>query len=188
LGYAPANQVAAPIDVPSAAPSASRPQHALLALVRAVKNLRDELDLQCLTFLAGELGMLQNTPFCFSLALSQDSAAPESLILRDTFDTMLRRHMLGWEGGQLRTLVDAEIAPDDRSFIRERLTWLATLQPHERLALTRVVIQSRVSGSTVARPAAEGLLRGLLSRIKGEDVPEAVARRLGTVCGTPAQA
>ena len=37
----------------------------------------------------------------------------------------------------------------------------------------------------MVRSATEGLLRGLLSRLKSEDVPEAVARRLitaGSVC------
>ncbi len=188
LGYAPGNQMIAPIDVPSAPPSANRPQHALLALVRAVRNLRDELDLQCLAFLAGELGILRNTPFCFSLALSQDSAVPESLVLRDTFDTMLRQHTLGWDAGQLRALVEAEVAADESSFIHERLSWLASLQPNERQALTRVVMQSPSSGTSVARPAVDGLLRSILARVAGDEVPEAIARRLSTVCGQLAQA
>ncbi len=188
LGYAPGNQSTAPSDIPPARPSANRPQHTLLALVRAVKNLRDESDLQCLAFLAGELGLLQNTPFCFSLALTQECAAPESLILRDTFDTMLRQRTLGWDGGQLRVLVDVETASDAPSFVRDRLTSLSTLQPNERQALARVIIQSHVSGSNEARPAAERLLRGILSRLKGEGVPEAVAGRLVTVCGASASA
>jgi hypothetical protein len=188
LGYAPGTQVTAPVDVPAAPPSANRPQHALLALVRVVRNLRDEIDLQCLAFLAGELGILQNTPFCFSLALSPDSAVPESLVLRDTFETMVRQHVLGWDGGQLRALIDADALPNEQPFVRERISWLATLQPNERQALTRVVMQSHSVGTSTVRPATEGLLRGILSRLTGDDVPEAVARRLSTVCRQLAQA
>jgi hypothetical protein len=188
LGYAPGNQIAAPIDLPSAPPSANRPQHALLALVRVVMNLRDETDLQCLAFLAGELGILQNTPFCFSVALSQDSAVPESLVLRDTFETMLRQRMLGWDGGQLRALVDVDATSNEPSFMRERVSWLATLQPNERQALTRVIMQSHSSGASAARPATDGLLRGILSRVTGDDLREAVARRLTTACGQLVQA
>ena len=168
LGYAPGNQVTAPIDVPPAPASANRPQHTLLALVRAVKNLRDELDLQCLAFLAGELGMLQNTPFCFSLALSQDRAVPESLILRDTFDTMLRQHTLGWDCGQLRALVDGEAAPDDLlpSSASAWLGWRRCSPLSARLL--RGLSYSRMSRAAVWRDRRRGAASGILSRTKGE--------------------
>ena len=188
MGYAPGKSMTAPMDIASAPPSTNRPQHTLLALVQVVKNLCDEGDLQCLAFLAGELGLLQNTPFCFSLAQSQDSAVPESLILRDTFATMLRQHMLGWDCGKLCALVDAETEPDDRRLLFERLAWLAALQPHERQALTQVVVQSRAAGGAAARPVAEGLLQRILSGANGQDAPETVARRLLMVCRSPAQA
>src|SRR6185437_6365009 len=86
--------------------SLSRTQQALLLLVNAVSDLRDEEDLQCLAFLAGELGILRHTPFYFSRGSA--SRIPHSVVLDDTLQVSISAGLIGRESGALRAYAAPE--------------------------------------------------------------------------------
>jgi hypothetical protein len=177
-GYAPMQQVMVAASAPRAGiPAASRTQHTLLALVRAVRNIRDEHDVQCLAFLAGELGLLRQTPFCFSRAISRDSFAPESLILRDTYRMMLNRRLIGWENGHLRVLLESSPDTPEHEWLHEGISWLAALVPQERHVLTQATIDLHDSGSNLLSSAADLPFRKSVARILDGAEGAAVAER-----------
>jgi hypothetical protein len=181
LGYAPTQQPVLPASTPAEGRE-SRPQRIVLTLVRVVRNLRDERDVQCLTFLAGELGILPNSPFCFSRALGQETAVPESLILRDTMHALLERRWLDWEDGQLRNSMAPAGAAAEGPAMAEGISWLGALLPSERLVLTRVLVQLQAAGSSLLQAAAEEKFHLLTARLVGTGAAaEASRQRLSMV-------
>jgi hypothetical protein len=154
-----------------------RTQHALLALIRAVRNIRDEHDIQCLAFLAGEFGLLRQTPFCFSRAVSRDRFAPESLILRDTFRIMLNRRLIAWENGSLRVLVEGNPASLDHERLHGGISWLGALLPRERHVLTQATIDLHDSGSNLLSSAADLPFRKIVAQMLDGGQEAAVAER-----------
>ena len=130
LSAAPAGEyaVAAPeIDLSQL----GRTQCVLLDVLRAVHDVQDEEDLQCLVFLADECGFLRPDPFCFGISLSSGTRLPWSLILRDTLE-QLRGVGLVIDDGCLRPALryrsSGTVAP-------EGLARLAALSASERRSL-----------------------------------------------------
>jgi hypothetical protein len=168
-GYAPA-QPAAPAAATVPAESTkvtSLTQQVLLSLVRSVRNLRDECDVQCLAFLAGELDLLRKTPFCFSRRLSKDAPLPVSLVLRDTFDSMVSRKLLGWEGGNLCALVEPSSATPLRDLVGDGISWLGALLPGERQALAKATVQLDGTGGTLLSSRADSPIQRVVARMMG---------------------
>jgi hypothetical protein len=181
--YAPAPGVAVvAISPPVEWRLIGRTQLALLSLIRAVRNLRDEHDVQCLTFLAGELGLLRQTPFCFSRRITRERQSPESLILRDTFNTMLDRRLIGWQDGALQALSDTY--PDDSGPVKvhHAVSWLGSLSPLERKVLTHATIDLHQSGANLLSSSADMPFRRIVARILGNAAgADASERRLSMV-------
>jgi hypothetical protein len=167
-GYAPAPEfaVAALSPRPERRPI-GRTQLALLSLIQAVRNLRDEHDVQCLTFLAGELGLLRHTPFCFSRKITRERPSPESLILRDTFSTMLDGGLIGWDGGSLHSLSDVNIEAHEQVTLHSGVSWLGSLSPHERTVLTQATVDLHASGANLLSSEADMPFRRIVARILG---------------------
>jgi hypothetical protein len=181
--YAPVQQIAAPAGLPVESHVTSPTQQVLLELVYAVRNLRDESDVQCLAFLAGELGLLRETPFCFSLLPSCDGLVPESLVLRDTFHTMISHKILGWDGGNLLVLIDPSSFMDDHGVLSDGVSWLGALLPSERQMLTQVTVQLRATGGNLLSAGPNLPFQRIVSRIVRERrAAEATERNLLTVC------
>jgi hypothetical protein len=183
-GYASVQQVISAVSTQQQVEvrATGRTQHVLLALVRAVRNIRDEHDVQCLAFLAGELGLLRHTPFCFSRAVSRDRFAPESLILRDTFRVMLNRRLIGWENGSLRALVEDNASSADHERLHDGISWLGALQPRERHVLTQATIDLHDSGSNLLSSSADLPFRKIVaSMLDGGNEATAAERRLSMV-------
>lgn len=108
-----------------------RTQRVLLDVLRAVHDVQDEEDLQCLVFLADECGFLRQDPFCFGISLASGTRLPWSLILRDTLE-QLRAAGLVTDEGVLRPAPhyrpSGTAAPDG-------LAQLASLSASERRTL-----------------------------------------------------
>jgi hypothetical protein len=157
----------------------SRTQQALLLLVNAVSDLRDKEDLQCLAFLAGELGILRHTPFYFSRGAG--SHIPHSVILDDTLQLSISAGLIGRESGGLR----AYAAPETKSTEAQMtagISWLSMLSPHERLVLTHAVLNLHAGGIHALSSAASGPFRhAVLQALERADDAENVERRLRMV-------
>jgi hypothetical protein len=130
LSAVPAGEYA--VSAPEIDPSQlGRTHRVLLDVLRAVQDVQDEEDLQCLVFLADECGFLRPDPFCFGISLSSGARLPWSLILRDTLE-QLRVAGLVIDEGCLRPAPhyrpSGTIAPDG-------LAWLASLPASERRTL-----------------------------------------------------
>jgi hypothetical protein len=104
------------------------------------------------------------------------------LILRDTFQTMLDRGLIGWDGDNLQAL--RETQPDDREPFKllRGISWLGSLSPHERHVLTQATIDLHASGTNLLSSTADMPFRRIVSRILGNAAgADASERRLSMV-------
>jgi hypothetical protein len=172
-----------PVSVAVAAPQSkqgiSHIQQTLLELVAAIRDLSDEDDLQCLVFLAGELGILRPTPFYFSRG-NGCTQVPQSLVLHHTLDTCLEEGLIGWDNGCLRCIqVEPTGGP---SAVHSGISWLAMLVPFERRALTQATLELHSTGIRLLSSQAEVPFRHAITRALGwVEGAEAAERRLNMV-------
>jgi hypothetical protein len=160
----------------------SRTQLALLALLHGVRNVQDEDDLHCLTFLAGELGILRPSPFYFSRDSVGETLRPRSLILRDTLHGLLGSHDLRWENGVLRPRTELPAGDYEQESVARAVSWLGALTPADRAVFARVTMDLHRRGISVLAHQAEMLFRrGVARLIGGAAGAEASERRLSTV-------
>jgi hypothetical protein len=152
----------------------------VLECVAAVRNLRDEEDVQCLLFLADEFALLQSNPFYFSAQGMDEAQRPCSLVLRDTLVRLLDCGLIRWDNGHLQAYISIVplVAP---GMLRTTISWLAALSSIERSALAQAALTLRAQGISARAPAAEGFFRPALSQLLGTDAAEALVRRLFTV-------
>jgi len=159
--------------------SLSRTQQALLLLVNAVSDLRDEEDLQCLAFLAGELGILRHTPFYFSRGSA--SRIPHSVVLDDTLQVSISAGLIGRESGALRAYAAPETEGTDAQ-MTAGISWLSMLAPHERLVLTHAVLNLHAGGvHTLSSSASSAFKHAVMEALESADDAENVERRLRMV-------
>ncbi len=157
----------------------SRTQQTLLLLVNAVSDLRDEEDLQCLAFLAGELGILRHTPFYFSRG--SGSRLPHSVILDDTLQISISAGLIGRESGGLRAYAMPDTKATDAQ-MTSGISWLSMLAPHERLVLTHAVLNLHAGGIHALSSSASGPFKhAVLEALESADDAENVERRLRMV-------
>lgn len=162
--------------------SFSQAQSALMALVHNVRNVQDENDLQCVAFLAVELGILRPSPFYFSYDPAEEVSTPCSLILRDTLHALLVSHHLGWDHGALRLRTDMPPTVHEVSGVASTASWLGALSPSERGIFARVTMDLHRRGIGVLSHRAEMLFRRAVARLLGAGAGEdAGERRLSTV-------
>ncbi len=179
FAYPSAQPVNSAVAVPLSKQGISRTQQTLLELVAAIRDLSDEDDLQCLVFLAGELGILRPTPFYFSRG-NGCTQVPQSLVLHHTLDTCLEAGLIGWDSGCLRCI--ATEAPADSSPVRSGISWLAMLLPFERRALTQATLELHSTGIRLLSAQAEAPFRHAITRALGwVEGAEAAERRLNMV-------
>jgi len=179
VAYSTADPVSSPIALSPARQELSRTQQTLLLLVNAVPDLRDEEDLQCLAFLAGELGILRHTPFYFSRGTGPH--LPHSVVLRDTLRVSISAGLVGRENGCLRAYATPE-AKGAEAQMTEGVSWLSMLVPAERRVLTQTVLNLHARGIHALSPSASVPFRhavlGALGTAEGVDNVE---RRLRMV-------
>jgi hypothetical protein len=157
----------------------SRTQQALLLLVNAVSDLRDEEDLQCLAFLAGELGILRHTPFYFSRG--SGSRLPHSVVLDDTLRVSISAGLIGRESGGLRAYAAPEARATDAQ-MTAGISWLSMLAPDERVVLTHAVLNLHAGGiHTLSSSASAPFKHAVLAALESADDAENVERRLRMV-------
>jgi hypothetical protein len=179
VAYPTADPVVPSIAASPARQGLSRTQQALLLLVNAVSDLRDEEDLQCLVFLAGELGILRHTPFYFSRG--SGSRLPHSVILDDTLQVSIAAGLIGRESGGLRAYAAPETKGTDAQ-MTAGISWLSMLAPHERLVLTHAVLNLHAGGIHVLSPSASlPFKHAVLQALESADDAENVERRLRMV-------
>ena len=127
----------------------SHTQRSLFELISAVRNLRDEDDVQRLVFLATEFGVLQPSPFYFSRRLVQELLTPMSLVLRDALGALLECDLLRWEGGRLCAYGD--LWGPERAAPHMDVTWLGALSATERGVLAQATLDlQRAEGNSHA--------------------------------------
>jgi hypothetical protein len=147
-----------------------------------VRNVRDEDDLQCLAFLAGELGILHPSPFYFSRECARGIVVPQSLILRDTLNALLLNHDLSWDHGVLRLYADLQIPEGEPAGLAGGVSWFGALTPAERGIFAQATIDLHRLGISVLCHRAEMLFRrGVVRLLGGVAGAEASERRLNTV-------
>jgi hypothetical protein len=177
--YPTVDSVAPPIATTQARQGLSRTQQALLLLVNAVSDLRDEEDLQCLAFLAGELGILRHTPFYFSRG--SGSRLPHSVVLDDTLQVSISAGLIGRESDGLRAYAAPETRATDAQ-MTTGISWLSMLAPHERLVLTHAVLNLHAGGIHALSSSASGPFKhAVLEALQSADDAENVERRLRMV-------
>ena len=157
----------------------SRTQQTLLLLVNAIPDLRDEDDLQCLAFLAGELGVLVHTPFYFSRGAG--GLMPQSVILGHTLHGCVESGLVGWENGCLRAYATPETKGSETA-MTAGVTWLAMLLPAERRVLTEVTLSLHARGIHTLSPAADIPFRQAVNQaLASNEGTDTVERRLRMV-------
>jgi hypothetical protein len=182
VAYPSLEEAPSVVETPLEARALGRTQQALLEVVRSVRNLRDEDDVQCVAFLAGELGLLHPTPFYFSHAGGGRGQAPYSLILQGALRDLLTRHGLGWDAGGLRVHVAIPSARADSIVIGEALSWLGALSSAERKLLMQTTLDLRRGGVHLLARGAEILFRRTVARLLGAvEGAEDIERRLSAV-------
>jgi hypothetical protein len=161
------------VELPSAAKRSlltwnlNRPQRVLLSLVRTVQNLCDEADVQCVMFLASELGMIRPAPFYFSRSGVHGAPAPVSLVLRDTLQKLLDGAILAWENGALRCSVDLGNTVPDLDFLRTDAASLERLSVQERKALASTALNRHRTGQDQVASRIEGPSKTALAGVWG---------------------
>jgi hypothetical protein len=180
LAYSTADAVvASPIAFSLEKQGLSRTQQTMLLLVNAVPDLRDEDDLQCLAFLAGELAVLRRTPFYFSRGA--DDLLPQSVVLSHTMRGCMEAGLIGWENGCLRAYARLETAGAETT-MTAGVSWLAMLLPSERRVLTQVTLNLHGIGIHVLSPAADVPFRHAVARaLRAADGADSIERRLRMV-------
>lgn len=168
-------------QIPPVRPFLNHTQQILLDVVGAVRNLRDEDDVQCLVFLADEFAILLPNPFYFSLHGAADTPLPWSLVLRDTLRALLAIGLIGWENGGLRTYGDLVGTTPASGTINSRISWLATLSPRERRVLAQIALDLRDSGISLLSRDAEARFQQATIQALGAEAGDALVRRLSAV-------
>lgn len=181
LAYSPStvDPVAAPLVFALEKQGLSRTQQIMLLLVNAVPDLRDEDDLQCLAFLAGELGILRHTPFYFSRG--SDTRAPQSVVLSHTLRGCIEAGLVGWENGCLRAYASPETQGAEAA-MTAGVSWLTLLLPSERRVLTQATLSLHGMGIHALSPLADAPFRRAVARaLDASDEADTVERRLRMV-------
>lgn len=177
--YSPVETLTPPFPLSLEKQGLSRTQQTLLLLVNAIPDLRDEDDLQCLSFLAGELGVLPHTPFYFSRGAG--SSMPQSVVLGHTLRGCVELGLVGWENGILRAYATPETKGVEAA-MTTGVTWLAMLLPSERRVLTEVTLSLHAMGIHALSPAADEPFRQAINRTLGSsEGADTVERRLRMV-------
>ena len=179
VAYSTADPVSPSIAASPARQGLSRTQQTLLLLMNAVPDLRDEEDLQCLAFLASELGILRRTPFYFSRGAG--SHLPHSVVLDDTLRVSISAGLVGRESGGLRAYAAPE-AKGAEAQMTAGVSWLSMLAPYERLVLTQAVLNLHACGIHALSSSASGPFRhAVLQALDSADDADKVERRLRMV-------
>jgi len=178
-----------PVEIASASDEAAlftapltRTQCTLFDLVCAVRNVRDEDDLQHLAFLATEFGILRQSPFCFSRFDEEEVDAPRSLVLRDSLHALMDHGLILWDGSSLRarggmTAFVTGVPPLHRS-----ISWLGALSPLERRVMTRTALDLHGTGvSLLSRQAEVPFRRAVSAGLSGTENAEVAVGHLSAV-------
>lgn len=165
LSLADAGSVAA---LPSIEPDLNHTQQTLLDTIGVVRNLRDEDDVQCLLFLAGEFALIRPNPFYFSLHTADDATQPCSLILRDTLRVLLDGNYVHWDRSGLLVAQDSLPVALHTGIDRGRLALLAALSPRERRMLAQAALELRDSGVDVRAQMADASFAQRLAQADGD--------------------
>jgi hypothetical protein len=157
----------------------NRPQRVLLSMVRTVHNLCDEADVQCVMFLATELGMIRPAPFYFSRSGSHGAPAPKSLVLEDALQELIESAVLIWDNGCLRCTADlSSIAPELDLHFRKEAARLEQLSALERKALARATLEGYGTGQDVLALRTGLPFQSVLARAFGDPDGSTLLRRL----------
>jgi len=174
--YSPVETFTPPFPISLDRQGLSRTQQTLLLLVNAIPDLRDDDDLQCLAFLAGELGVLPHTPFYFSRGAG--SFMPQSVVLDHTLRECLELGLVGWENGRLRAYATPE-ARGAETAMTAGVSWLAMLLPSERRVLTEVTLNLHARGIHALSTAADLPFRqAVILALGSSEGADTVERRL----------
>jgi hypothetical protein len=152
-------------------------QQLVLGAVAVAQTLRDDEDVQCLLFLAGEFGAFDANPFYFSAQRTGERVLPCSLVLRDTLRSLLDGGYLVLRDGALRVqrVPQQTLLPGRRSTL---IGWLSARTPAERRALAEAVLELRSLGTPMRARAAVVPFRQTLNRVLGAEAAEVLEHRL----------
>jgi hypothetical protein len=148
-------------------------------MVKMVHNLRDEIDVQCVMFLATELSMIRPAPFYFSRSGAQGAPAPVSLVLQDTLQELLDTTVLAWDNCSLRCTQDlSSIAPDLDLHFHKEAVWFGQLSAPERKALACASLGRHGTSQDVVALRAEMPFQTVIARACGDPDTFTLLKRL----------